>query len=36
VLLNTQVAVPGEMGGYCEEASLSAMLSRKDGGGWSS
>ena len=32
-MLNTQVAVPGETGGYREEASLSAMLSRKDGGG---
>jgi hypothetical protein len=31
-----QVAVPGETGGYHEEASLSATLSRKDGGGWSS
>jgi hypothetical protein len=35
-LLNTWVVVPGETGGYCEEASLSATLSRKDGGGWSS
>jgi hypothetical protein len=32
-LLNTWVAVPGETGGYREEASLSAMLSGKDGGG---
>jgi len=31
--LNTQVAVPGETGGYREEASLSATLSRKEGGG---
>jgi hypothetical protein len=31
-LLNTQVAVLGETGGYREEASLSATLSRKDGG----
>jgi hypothetical protein len=30
------VAVPGETGGYREEASLSTMLSGKDGGGWSS
>ena len=33
-MLNTQVAVPGETGGYREEASVSATLSRKDGGGW--
>ena len=33
MLLNTRVAVPGETGGYQEEALLSAMLSRKDGGG---
>jgi hypothetical protein len=32
-LLNTRVAVPGETGGYREEASLSATLSGKDGGG---
>jgi hypothetical protein len=32
-LLNTRVAVPGETGGYREEASLSTMLSGKDGGG---
>jgi hypothetical protein len=32
-LLNTQVAVPGETGGYQEEALLSATLSGKDGGG---
>ena len=32
-MLNTRVAVPGEMGGYWEEASLSATLSGKDGGG---
>jgi hypothetical protein len=32
-LLNTRVAVPGEMGGYREEASLSTTLSGKDGGG---
>jgi hypothetical protein len=31
-LLNTRVAVPGETGGYREEASLSATLSRKEGG----
>jgi len=31
-LLNTRVAVPGETGGYREEASLSATLSGKDGG----
>jgi hypothetical protein len=33
-LLNMRVVVPGETGGYREEASLSTMLSRKDGGGW--
>jgi len=32
-LLNTQVVVLEETGGYREEASLSAMLSGKDGGG---
>ena len=32
-MLNTWVAVPGETGGYREEASLSTTLSGKDGGG---
>ena len=32
-MLNTRVAVTGETGGYREEASLSATLSGKDGGG---
>jgi hypothetical protein len=31
-LLNTQVVVLGETGGYWEEASLSTTLSGKDGG----
>ena len=31
-MLNTWVAVPGELGGYREEASLSATLSGKEGG----
>jgi len=35
-LLNTRVAVLGETGGYWEEASLSTMLSGKDGGSGSS